>query len=63
MQTKADIIKLDCVLQTALLNNDVDAMNDLLSDDFELYTINQGVFNKVRWINELKSGGMSYQEL
>ena len=61
-QTKTEIVKLDRALQTALLNHDLEAMKSILSDDFELYTINNGVFTKDRWIHELASGGMTYTD-
>ena len=61
-ETKADIIRLDKALRAALVKNDIEAIKDLLSDDFELYTINHGVFDKKKWIDEISSGRMNYMQ-
>lgn len=59
-QTKEDVIKLDKALRDALVKNDLDAVANLLSDDFELYTITHGVLNKAQWLEEIRTGQMSY---
>lgn len=61
-QTKEDVIKLDKALRAALVRNDLDAVADLISDDFEIYTINHGVLNKNQWIEEIRSGRMDYTQ-
>lgn len=61
-QTKEDVIKLDKALRAALVKHDFAKVSELLSDDFELYTIRHGVFDKAQWLAELESGRMSYTE-
>lgn len=61
-EARTNIIELDRALQAALVAQDFETVSDLLSNDFELYTINRGVLNKAQWLEELKSGRMSYQE-
>lgn len=45
-QTKEDVIKLDKALRAALVKHDFAKVSELLSDDFELYTIRHGVSRK-----------------
>lgn len=58
--TKENIIKLDKAMRAALVAHDINALRDLLSDDFEIYTIRHGVFDKEKWVNEVATGTMSY---
>lgn len=61
-QTKEDVIKLDKALRDALVKNDLDAVSDLISDDFEIYTITHGVLNKSQWLEEIRTGRMNYTQ-
>lgn len=61
-EAKMNIMQLDRALQAALVAQDFDAVSDLLSNDFELYTIRKGVLNKEQWLEELRTGRMSYHE-
>lgn len=61
-QTQHDILNLDNALNEALLKKDLDRIADLLSDDFELYTITHGVLNKAQFLEEIRSGKVSYTE-
>ena len=57
---QAEIIDLDKALREALVKRDIPALQELLADDFELYTINQEVLSKGEWIRNVQKGGMHY---
>lgn len=57
---RAEVIDLDKALREALIKRDIPALQELLADDFELYTINQGVLSKGEWIRNIQKGGMNY---
>lgn len=61
-QTKEDVIKLDKALREALVKNDLEAVENLISDDFEIYTISHGVLNKEQWLEEIRTGQMNYTQ-
>lgn len=57
---RKEVLDLDAALREALVKRDIPALQELLADDFELYTINQGVLSKGEWIRNIQKGGMSY---
>lgn len=57
---REEIIDLDKALRDALVKRDIPALQELLADDFELYTISEGVLSKGEWIRNIQKGGMNY---
>lgn len=62
-QDLAEMQILDERLHQALVARDYEALQRLLSDDFELYTIRGDVLNKQEWIKNIQKSGMNYTNI
>ncbi|WP_303818464.1 nuclear transport factor 2 family protein [Actinobacillus minor] len=62
-QQQSEIIELDLALRKALIEHDIPALQNLLAEDFEIYTVNQGVLSKGEWIRNIQRNMVNYTQV
>lgn len=62
-ETQKDIIHLNQELYNAMINRDFSALQELLTNDFEIYLINGDVIRKQEWIKLIQKGVLEFSKM